>query len=158
MLLCGITTEPHIKLHIYLCIGTAILKFKLQLCILFAALFLFSLTELELRRHSQLFLFLSCAVILQRAPSHSPFSASLLLHSAPSIREGRERERELSLDVWNSWADIATITPLPTVLPQSLSVEKGYYLLQTEDSFYRSQERGKKSERERKTRTKATTG
>ncbi len=64
----------------------------------------------------------------------------------------RERERELSLDVWNSWADIATITPLPTVLPQSLSVEKGYYLLQTEDSFYRSQEkeRMRKKEWERK--------
>ncbi len=51
--------------------------------------------------------------------------------------------------MWNSWADIATITPLPTVLPQSLSVEKGYYLLQTEDSFYRSQEKEREEKRVR---------
>lgn len=50
--------------------------------------------------------------------------------------------------MWNSWADFATVTPLPTVLPQSLSVEKGYYLLQTEDSFT-SQKKGREREEKR---------
>jgi len=90
-------------------------------------------------------------------PVEGPLSFCFLcltLTQQCSVREReRERERERaserSLIVWNSWADIATVTPLHTVLPQSLSVEKGYYLLQTEDSFRSQKKRREKRGKEK---------
>ncbi len=154
----------------------------LQLCILFAASFIFSLTELELRRHSQLFLFFSLSFnptpwifVLQWGAtaqlcscpvegSLSFFFLCLTPTSQRSVRGEREREREREraqsgcveflgrhCNHYTSSYCSASVTVCGKGL---LLTANGGLLLQKP----RERKRGKKSERERKTRTKATTG
>ncbi len=155
----------------------------LQLCILFAASFIFSLTELELRRHSQLFLFFSlsfcptppldlCSAVrgycsvMQLSCRGLPLILLSLPHSYFTalcpVREGRERERERAqsgcveflgrhCNHYTSSYCSASVTVCGKGL---LLTANGGLLLQKP----RERKRGKKSERERKTRTKATTG
>ncbi len=136
---------------------------------MFAALFLFSLTELELRRHSQLSLFFSLSFSqLCSYPVEGSLSFSFLcLTSTPqrSVHKGggreRERERESSVSMCGILGQ--TLQPLHLFLLFCLShclwKRAITYCKRTTPSTEakRKKERGK-SERERKTRTKATTG